>query len=444
MEFHTLYCFDMENETFFDEDSWENAEIECFECTEIDEVKRKRFYKEKCRILKNFVKMSRVCLSTCKYGVIEDKKLYSVFDRYELIQSKTFETYGEFSFLHKGSKRNEKSDEIKKYAQFISLNKHGIPCRIYFVFNDALDTFLEYKLVKIIPNTEKHDNFVISLDFDGNFKDQSHFYTKKATNYKFYATLLEILVCTWSNMVNCKNEIDVWTKHDNIRYEATPKTLEQVKMHPKLICEKHLKKGTTIFPKRSVYCVLNKANIYKTENLYELRTKDEWYKRGYVPKQKTIKPYRRDKNNSYYLKPQLTERDDHNFDGSVPVLNGNNVSFTIDISYKQCLTYMFKKSYAKSNFLENNFPPCLKTELCKIVGFLDTKIMFIETEPIRGKVYVKGVIVKMNNKDVLVDIVNECEYSINTHVCIREFTDMFRNWKKLIKKGFIFVDFKRK
>lgn len=393
-------------------DSWEDAVLDQLE----DEELKKQIFHKKYDIIKNFVHISTLPFLFLKIGIIKNQ--LNIFELFDSISSNIFTSYKTLNFATEIVKKediqnielfkkfqknhvNRNNDFLQNVEQvfklFVSLNKNGIEARIYFVFGLKLFAFLEYKLLTIQRCVKSYDGFVISLDFKGELKNQSHVFSKSSSGFVYFCKIFDSFLSVWNNVFKIEKSKKEWLELDECRNASVPKTLEKLKMHPFLTCEKFLKTNQIIFSKRKAYGKINLIDVYNVNNIHTIYSDEKWTKLGYKV-DADIKPFKISNRKKLYADFQVVSNYILDFDGVIPDKNLSNLKFTEFLNVKGSVKIDFPKIFDKA---EIDKKETFLNELCLRFSTLQIKIIFFIQRLSHIKYAVKGVFCHENDKEIV-------------------------------------------
>lgn len=222
---------------------------------------------------------------------------------------------------------------------FISLNRSGVPARIYFALDDGISAFVEHAFGnKVVEESRRFDGNVFSVSMDGLFLDQTVVFSKKCTYHRIFKKLLALVgdACKAiaksdtsadasmlfgesadadrKSRVAVKNHSNAalingipignnagrnapanghgastmknpFERLDEERLIKVPTSIRRLKLHPLYMTEKMCKKNEFIYPKRPACGTVNGETVYLRARVQRLRSERGWYMLG-----RTIRP----------------------------------------------------------------------------------------------------------------------------------------------------------
>ena len=424
-------------------DSWEIASVDSI----IYKKKEKSyFYQSRFKIISSFIKIGDIINK--KYKYIKIDRDINVFEKQRIIDldialDRNDQSVKKFSFL-----KSSNSESVHfNFSKFISYNLSGIQCRIYFVFDEEITTFLEYFLGNLILHTQKKSSFVISLDFNGNLKNASAHFTSKATYISFFERNFNIFKNNFEKNIKISSELPLWSNLDAQRDDLKPTTLEQVKLSYNYTAEKFLHHNEIIFPKRKFSFTIKNQKIYKKDLVFKLHTIKKWRELGYEAPNATIKPFKIYKNQKLFAIFQLRQIEDKRVNLYVPNVQNCNLN-----SYFTYHNSNIEKILLKDLIIDqNDYNNEILQQILSKFSFLEISSALFLSKTFTRKnnqlfiqTRITALLVDDHNKDVSTAIVNDISYKYKLSNLKHKFYNVLLYWEKVIKKGKSFIKFYKK
>lgn len=405
-------------------DSWEVASQEEIKYTLTEIKKRKTIQRSRLNLLHKVLVIIDCLQKPRKYLIPKGMNQYEIIAQINKISQSNLDESDNYETFKGYFNGNGHIDLFNvEITKFLSLNFSGIPARLYFVINDDITTFIEYKLNDIfIKETKLFKGHCFSIDFDGFISDQTLSFSTVYTHHSFFIKLLQSI-----NM-NLKNTLksDNFKMLDDQRLKVIPSNLNKLKLHPLYITEECCNNKTAIYPKRPIFGYFKGSPVYSRKNVIKLKTQKSWYMNGRILKQASstnnadgndIKPYRIDKQVKLFAEFQTEPID-------IQDLTGNEMdAFHPNFTPKKCVYLNCDSIIPKE--LEIPYAEC-------IVGFR-----------YKDKIK-KGVFIKKEHCFAVNYFAKEHEYYDHVFNEVKEYEALHLAWWKFLKKLKKFIEIKNR